>query len=108
MFPVDPKIARTNVTSSVATSRRAQFRSDTADRDGNRCVLTGMDELVCDAVHLLAHSKGDTVCYSYSHSILAHHRNGASTFLLILNVAIETLLVATSYRTSTASEMAFF
>lgn len=108
MFPVDPKISRTNVTSSVATSRGAHFRSDVADRDGNRCVLTGMDALSSDAVHLLPKSKGDSVCYSYCHSIPAHYRNGGSTFLFILNVAVETLPVATSYRISTTSEMASF
>ncbi|KDR77129.1 hypothetical protein GALMADRAFT_1327451 [Galerina marginata CBS 339.88] len=66
MFPVDPNIGRTNITSSVATSRRAQFHSAAAMRDGNRCVLTGIDEDVCDAVHLLAHSKGDTYISTYT------------------------------------------
>jgi len=66
MFPVDPDIGRTNITSSVATTRRAQFRDDVAERDGRECVLTGLEETYCDAVHLLAHSKGDAVCYSYS------------------------------------------
>ena len=108
MFPVDPKTVRTKVTSSITTFRRSRFRSDLADRDGNRCVLTEMDALSCDAVHLLPKSKGDTVCYSYCLSIPAHHRNGGSTFLFILNVAVETLPVATSYRTSKMSEMASF
>ncbi|KAF8954988.1 hypothetical protein BDZ97DRAFT_1861946 [Flammula alnicola] len=66
MYPLDPNIERTSVTSSVAPTRRAQFRSDTAERDGNRCVLTGMRELFCDAVHLLAHSKGDTYISTYT------------------------------------------
>ncbi len=63
IFPVDPKrMARTAVSSSVVTPRRDNFRTDTANRDGNQCVLTGSDSLICDAVHLLAHSKGDEVC----------------------------------------------
>ncbi|KAF8062471.1 hypothetical protein FPV67DRAFT_1421605 [Lyophyllum atratum] len=68
MFPVDPNInsGRTNLTSSVATTGRAQFRSDTAARDGNRCVLTGIRDVFCDAVHLLAHSKGDTYISAYT------------------------------------------
>jgi len=70
MFPVDPKIGHTNITFSVASSRRAQFRSDAADRDGHRCVLTGMEELISDAVRLLPHSKVDTVRYSDSHSLI--------------------------------------
>ncbi|KDR76447.1 hypothetical protein GALMADRAFT_446224 [Galerina marginata CBS 339.88] len=70
IFPVDPKIARTTTTSSVATSRRVNFRSDAADRDGSRCVLTGIFHVVCDAVHLLAHSKGDAYI-----STFAEHRS---------------------------------
>lgn len=61
MFPLDPNLARTSVTSSAATTGRAQFRSDVTKRDGNKCVLTGTIGLVCDAVHLLAHSKADSV-----------------------------------------------
>ncbi|KAJ2911499.1 hypothetical protein MD484_g8915, partial [Candolleomyces efflorescens] len=33
MFPADPKIGRTHLTSSVATTRRARFRDDVAERD---------------------------------------------------------------------------
>ncbi|PPQ85754.1 hypothetical protein CVT25_003071 [Psilocybe cyanescens] len=66
MFPVDPNIANTSVTSSVATTRRAQLRSKAAVRDGNRCVLSGMPEIFCDAVHLLAHSKGDIYISIYT------------------------------------------
>ncbi|KAF8063519.1 hypothetical protein FPV67DRAFT_1782997 [Lyophyllum atratum] len=66
MFPVDPNIGRTNITSSVATTRRAQFRSDAALRDGNRCVFTDWRHDYCDAVHLLAHSKGDAYITTYT------------------------------------------
>ncbi|KAF8889519.1 hypothetical protein CPB84DRAFT_1837553 [Gymnopilus junonius] len=66
MFPVDPNMTRTNVTSSDATTRRAQFRSDIAERDGNECVLSRFRGVYCDAVHLLAHSKGDTYISTYT------------------------------------------
>ncbi|TFK17470.1 hypothetical protein FA15DRAFT_577254, partial [Coprinopsis marcescibilis] len=65
MFPVDPKIGRTHTTSS-ATTRRFQFRSDISERDGGTCVLTGMDDIFCDAVHLLAHSKGDAYITTFT------------------------------------------
>jgi len=66
MFPVDPKVVRTNITSSVSTTRRGQFRDDVAARDGGTCVLTSMARRHCDAVHLLAHSKGDTYITTYT------------------------------------------
>src|SRR5258708_1056736 len=86
MFPADPNIGRTNVTDSnnIATSRRVQFREDVIERDR---VLAGLEVMFSNAVHLLAHNKGDSVCYYYSQSLLAHHRNGGSTFRLILSVA---------------------
>jgi hypothetical protein len=64
MFPVDPNIERTSLTSSVPTSRTGRFREVVAQRDENACVLSNTEEDYCDAVHLLAHSKGDAVCYS--------------------------------------------
>jgi hypothetical protein len=100
MFPTDPNIGRKNVTDSVATTRRSRFREDVVERDGV-CVLSGAGLRYCDAVHLLAHYKGDSVCYSYSQSVLAHHRNGGSTFRLILSVAVETQLRPTLWRTLT-------
>jgi hypothetical protein len=80
VFPVDPNIGRTNITSSVASTRRAQFRDDVAERDGRMCVLTSMNQEYCDAVHLLAHSKGDTVYYSYSQSVLTHNLQSITTY----------------------------
>ena len=65
MFPVDPDMGRTTITSSDATSRMADLHSDVVERDGV-CVLTGLEEGYCDAVHLLPPSKGDEVCYSCS------------------------------------------
>ena len=64
MFPVDPDMGRTTITSSDATSRMPYFHSGVVERDG-ACVLTGI-ESYCDAVHLLPHSKGDEVCYRCS------------------------------------------
>jgi len=63
MFPADPYIGRTDVTSSVSTSRRDQFSDDLLRRDERRCVLSNLSEEFSDAVHLVAHSKGDAVCY---------------------------------------------
>ena len=109
MFPTDPNIGRTNVTDSnnIATTRRVQFSEDVIERDGV-CVLAGLEVMFCDAVHLLAHNKGDSVWYYYSQSVLAHHRNGGSTFRLILSVAVETLLGVTLYGTLTTLGMVFF
>ena len=74
MFPTDPNIGRTNITSSVATSRRAQFRDDILERDGRRCVLSDMPGKVCEAVHLVGHRKGDVVCYlSLPHTFTHSH-----------------------------------
>ncbi|KAF8958160.1 hypothetical protein BDZ97DRAFT_2061824 [Flammula alnicola] len=53
MFPADPNIGRTFVTSI-------------AERDGNKCLLTGFGAKACDAVHLLPHSKGDTYISTYT------------------------------------------
>ncbi len=61
MFPIDPKLADTRtVTSSGASTRRDGFREDVEGRDGS-CVVTGYIPFTCEAVHLLPHSKGDTV-----------------------------------------------
>ena len=80
MFPVDPNIGRTNVTSTCATTRRAEFNEEVANRDGRTCTLTSIEAMYCDAVHLLAHSKGDTVCCSYCRSVLTHHLQYITTY----------------------------
>lgn len=61
MFPLDPYIRRAYVTSSASSTRALDLREAVATRDGHCCVLTGLEEIVCDAVHLLGRSKGDTV-----------------------------------------------
>lgn len=77
MFPIDPDLGRTNTScystasDSAATSHRVRFRQDVKDRDGEACVLTGYGIPVCDALHLLAHSKGDKVCTFRSQAILS-------------------------------------
>jgi hypothetical protein len=106
MCPIDPHVLRTNITSSVATTRRAQFRVDVKERDEG-CVVTGYPDTAFDAVHLLAHSKGDSVCSPYIHSDLAQHRNGDSTLQLILSAEVEILLEAIFYTTSMMYGMAF-
>ena len=73
MFPTDPNIGRTNITSSVATSRRARFRDNIVERDERQCTLSNIEETYCEAVHLVAHSKGDVVCYLSL--TLAHSRS---------------------------------
>ncbi|SRR5258708_7946533 len=60
MFPIDPKLADRTVTSSRTSTRRDDFREDVEGRDGS-CVVTGDPASVCQAAHLLPHSKGDTV-----------------------------------------------
>jgi hypothetical protein len=66
MFPIDPDIQDTHMTSSVHTDRWNRFRNDIVARDRS-CLITGCEEIFCDAVHLVPHSKGDAVCYIYSH-----------------------------------------
>ena len=43
--------------------RRKTFRDEVIERDGHACVVTQEGEDVCDAAHLIPHSKGDEVRY---------------------------------------------
>jgi hypothetical protein len=62
MFPHDPMLTNARViTSTGQSSRRANFRNDVKQRDGDQCVLTGVVGDHCDASHLLNHSKGNLV-----------------------------------------------
>ena len=74
MFPIDPDITRTQITSSVLTDLSG-FRADISERDREQCVLTGMpsSEGLCDAAHLIAHSKGNDVCFSYFQLVFTHY-----------------------------------
>lgn len=69
IFPVDPNIAHSNITSSCSSTQRAGFHDKVAERDKWQCVLTGFPQIRCEAAHLLPHSKGDNVSQSYSHLI---------------------------------------
>jgi len=89
VFPVDPDVMRTHITSSEHTERRDKFRDDVAKRDGWRCVLTRWEARYCDAVHLLAHSKNDPVHYFYFQSSPTHYHNHGSTLQVILSTAVE-------------------
>jgi len=61
MFPIDPRLGDTRtVTSSWTSTRREDFRESVEGRDRS-CVVTGDPAYICDAAHLLPHSKGDTV-----------------------------------------------
>jgi hypothetical protein len=70
-FPIHPDMARTRVTSSAHTDRRGGFRADVVERDRGRCVLTGFEADMCDAAHLIDHSKGDEVRYPYFQLVFA-------------------------------------
>jgi hypothetical protein len=72
IFPIDPSIMRTRITSSVQSDRRTDFRSEVLERDREQCVLTRIhsSEGVCEAAYLIAHSKGDDVRYSTFNSSL--------------------------------------
>ena len=58
MYPINPLMERTTVTSSDVATRKNEFCHLVRARDG-LCVLTRMD--TDDAVHLVQHSKGDDV-----------------------------------------------
>ncbi|KAH8980748.1 hypothetical protein EDB86DRAFT_3087628 [Lactarius hatsudake] len=59
MFPIDPDILRTKITTSVSTRRKSTFPVEVSQRDGSKCVWTGASAKYCEAVHLLAHSKAN-------------------------------------------------
>ncbi|KAF9462692.1 hypothetical protein BDZ94DRAFT_1282844 [Collybia nuda] len=90
MFPIDPKIARTKVTSSVTTSRAAQFRSNVADWDGNQCVLKGTDELYYpvagDLIHDIDSVRNGLFMNSFTHVVVGMH----VAFLPTSNFAMNT------------------
>ncbi|PPQ69501.1 LOW QUALITY PROTEIN: hypothetical protein CVT26_002847 [Gymnopilus dilepis] len=77
MFPVDSDDdRRTSLSSSAPSTRMEQFFSDVGERDGHRCVLTGAPEFLCDAVHLLAHNKGDEYISRYTQRRTRDHAGG--------------------------------
>ncbi|KAF8873212.1 hypothetical protein CPB84DRAFT_1798578 [Gymnopilus junonius] len=70
MFPIDPRVDRTHVTlsssSRVNITRRDEFRKEIAERDGKTWVLTGDDEELFDAVHLVPCSRVDWYISTYT------------------------------------------
>ncbi|KAK2466549.1 hypothetical protein APHAL10511_001411 [Amanita phalloides] len=66
MFPIDPHLVRSDITSSVHTTRRTQLRGELLRRDRGQCVLTMHEGNECDAAHLLTRSKGDEYISSYT------------------------------------------
>jgi hypothetical protein len=70
MFPIDPDILHTQLTSSATSQKRGSFRKGIIARDGRNCIWTGMGTKFCEVVHLIAHTKSDQVCYIYSQSSL--------------------------------------
>lgn len=71
MFPIDPDILHTQLTSSSASQKRDTFREGVLARDGKICIWTGLGAKFSDVVHLVAHSKTDQACYFLS-SICPH------------------------------------
>ena len=76
MFPVDPLMVKKHglSTSDATRTRRAGFMRDVCERDGNRCIVTGMPREYCQAAHLIGHGKGNAVrdslhCHVYSHTL---------------------------------------
>lgn len=70
LYPLDPQLLNARATSTKPSTRSNIFRDVVMERDGGLCLLTDALPRVCDAVHLLAHSKDDLVCFSYSPSKL--------------------------------------
>lgn len=63
MFPTDPRLQNTNPETITSSSDSwGEFSGEIKQRDGSRCVLSESHESLCNAAHLLAHSKGDSIC----------------------------------------------
>ncbi|KAA1474434.1 hypothetical protein DENSPDRAFT_841012 [Dentipellis sp. KUC8613] len=75
LFPLDPDFAASRMTgtSTADSTRCVNFRAEVMQRDGDGCVATGMPPEICDAVHLVAHCKGD----EYIQSLTRHRQRGA-------------------------------
>ncbi|KAI0287844.1 hypothetical protein BC826DRAFT_737455 [Russula brevipes] len=68
---VDPHGINDRITtSSFLTHRRFDFRCAVALRDGDRCVVTIENASICDAAHVIRHSKGD----EYIQRVIADRR----------------------------------
>ena len=58
---IDPYCLDEQMTSTADTPRSPIFRSDIMARDGESCIVTGVDESHCDAAHLMPKCKSDEV-----------------------------------------------
>ncbi|KAI0284487.1 hypothetical protein BC826DRAFT_156395 [Russula brevipes] len=68
---VDPHGINDRITtSSFLTHRRFDFRCAVALRDGDHCAVTRGSDYVCDAAHVIRHSKGD----EYIQRVIADRR----------------------------------
>ncbi|TFY66813.1 hypothetical protein EVG20_g4279 [Dentipellis fragilis] len=74
IFPLDPDFAASRITGTSTADAPccADFRAEVSRRDGDSCVATGLPSEVCDAVHLVAHCKGD----DYIEDIIRHRQQG--------------------------------
>lgn len=75
MFPLDPDILHTSVTSIASSNQRERFWVEVAARDGQQCIWTRISGRCCDAVHLLSH-KTDQVCLFITVYLLSSHSHG--------------------------------
>ena len=62
MFPTDPHLQNTKSKTNTSRSDRWHgFPEEIRQRDRSRCVVSDAPEVLCEAAHLLAHSKNE-VC----------------------------------------------
>lgn len=70
IFPVDPFMGSYRITTATQASQGVNKRADdfptgVVHRDHNRCVvLVDIGDYFCEAIHLIAHAKGNDVCIS--------------------------------------------
>ena len=58
VFPVDPHM---NDYMSDSTASSAQFAFSVKERDGGKCVITGVPEMYCSAARIVPYHKGNAV-----------------------------------------------
>ena len=78
---VDHEGLNDELTSTVLTQRRSNFRDDVIRRVGRACVVTQVAGLHCDAVHLIPRSKGDEVRFvasSYNYLMMLRRHKDVS------------------------------
>jgi len=68
---IDYQALNDQLTSSASTPHRSHFRASVAERDGNRCVITTIPSMICDAVHIIPHANGN----AYIHYVITQRRS---------------------------------